>query len=443
MRARVANWILYIFIAVLAVTLLALPFHAFISTWGGTAAGPLLVWKSWKEILLLAVLPLAITYLFLRSDVAKVLWARWINKLIAFYFLLHVALAVISPASSNAVLAGLAFNLRFLGIFLLAQMVVASATPLVHKFKKLVMPWLLVATVLISLMAIAQVALLPKEFLTQFGYDKNTTIAPYVLIDQNPDAVRAFATLRGPNELGSYLLLPLAVALVVVIGQRRNILAGAALGLGGVALALTGSRSAWLGAVVMLVTLLVLWLPPKRLAKVAVWGGVPALLVGGLFLLAATAVPSLRLAVFHSSPGDSSLFEGSSEKHWQASYDGARDALDHPLGQGVGTAGPASFYGDSPKIAENYFVQLAQEVGLAGVVLFVAINLLLAAQLWRTRRELWAKLLLASLVGLTTVNLFLHGWVDDPTAMTWWLIAGLYAFVPQQQPKKRSSIRTV
>ena len=64
-----------------------------------------------------------------------------------------------------------------------------------------------------------------------FGYDKLLTIAPYVLLDSNQDALRAFATMRGPNDFGSYLLLPLLLALALVIDQKRNILAGAALGL--------------------------------------------------------------------------------------------------------------------------------------------------------------------------------------------------------------------
>jgi len=60
-------------------------------------------------------------------------------------------------------------------------------------------------------------------------------------------------------------------------------------------------------------------------------------------------------------------------------------------------------------------------------------------QLWRQRSELWAKLLLASLVGISVINLFLHGWSDDPTAMTWWLIAGLYVFAPRSGKIKGKS----
>lgn len=428
MRLRFANALNHGLAAVLAGILVLLPIHAFVSTWGGTAIGPLLVWKSWKELLLLVLIPIVTAYLVARADVFKVLWGRWVNRLILAYVVVHAVWAFLSPANTDAVFAGLAFNLRFLAVFVLAQAVIAGNEKLAHRLKKFVVPCLLVITAAVSALAIVQVTLLPADFLAQFGYNKDTTIAPYILLDDNQDALRAFATMRGPNELGSYLMLPLLLALALVIIQRRNVLAGAALGVGVVALVLTGSRSAWLGALVALVVLAALWLPSKKLLKWSTIAAVPCVLLAALLFWLATTVPSIRLAVFHSSPGEP-LLEGSSEKHWQATYSGVQDVLAHPLGQGVGTAGPAGYYGDTePKIAENYFVQIAQEVGVVGLLLFVGINLLLAIDLWRLRTELWSKLLLASLAGLSVVNIFLHGWVDDPTAMTWWLVAGLYAF---------------
>lgn len=442
MRLRFDGFLIGALTLSLGVVLVLLPLHAFLSTWGGTAIGPLLVWKSWKELLLVALVPLVVAYLVARSDVFKVLWSRWVNRLILAYVVLHAVWAWLSPANADAIFAGLAFSLRFLAVFVLAQLVVASGAPVVHKLKKIVAPWLLIATIAVSAFAIVQVVFLPADFLAQFGYNKDTTIAPFVLIDDNPDALRAFATMRGPNELGSYLILPLLLALSLVIKERRNVLAGAALGLGVVALALTGSRSAWLGAVVALGTLALLWLPPARLKKWLAWGVVPALIVGAVGLWMAVNVPAVRLAVFHSSPDDPHLLEGSSEKHWEASYNGAVDAINHPLGQGVGTAGPASFYGDAtPKIAENYYIQVAQEVGVAGLLLFLAINIALAFRLWRQRNELWSKLLLASFAGLSVINIFLHGWADDPTAMTWWLVAGLYAFAPHGHKSSKIKAR--
>lgn len=440
MKERASRVLVGIFITVLGLLLVALPFHAFISTWGGTAVGPLLVWKSWKELLLLALVPLVITYLFLQPEVWRILWGRWVNKLALVYLCIHIIWAFLSPAGMNAVLAGLAFNLRFIAVFILAQIVVASGAPLVHKLKKFVSPWLLVVTIVISILAAIQTMFLPADFLAQFGYNKDTTIAPYILVDENKDALRAFATMRGPNELGSFLMLPLLLALALVIDERRNVLAGVALGLGVIALGLTGSRSAWLGVIAALVVLAALWLPKKKLTKIIMWGTIPAVFLGAFVFWLAATVPEVRLAVFHSSPGDPSLFEGSNQKHWEATYNGVKDVAGHPLGQGVGVAGPASYYGNSPKIAENYFVQIAQEVGIIGMLTFLAINVLLAVQLFKQRHELMAKLLIASLAGMTVVNVFLHGWVDDPTAITWWLVAGLYTFAPHNH--KRSNIKS-
>lgn len=431
---RLSNILATTLLAGLAAILVLLPFHAFLSTWGGTAVGPLLVWKSWKEILLLVLLPVAICYLCLRPDVARTLWSRLVNRVVLVFAGVVSVGIVLSPASFEALAAGAMFDLRFLAIFLLAQIVAEAKLAGVEKLKKWCGPALLGATVLLGILAIIQVYGLSKEFLVQFGYDKDATIAPFILVDQNQDALRAFATMRGPNTLGAYLLLPIALALALIINQRRNWFAWAAIGFGGIAVFLTGSRSAWLGVVATAVILLALNIPRKKLGQFLVWAVPTGLVLAGTLLTLALTVPAVRLAVFHSSPGDPTLFEGSTEQHWQATLTGIKDVIAHPLGQGVGTAGPASFY-DQPKLAENYFVQIGQEVGAIGFGIFVAICVLIALQLWRTRAQFWSKVLLASFVGLTGINMLLHGWADDPTAMTWWALAGLFAFNHERKIK--------
>ncbi|HEU5186907.1 MAG TPA: O-antigen ligase family protein [Candidatus Saccharimonadales bacterium] len=424
-----------VLLAGLAVILLLLPVHAFLSTWGGTAIGPLLVWKSWKELLLAGLLPVTLLFLWLRPDITKILWSRWVNRLILVYAFVTGIGALFSPAQFEAIAAGLMFNLRFFALFLLAQIVVESGLPVLEKFKTWCAPALLVITVLLGVVAMAQVYVLPKDFLVQFGYDKGSSIAPYILVDENPDALRAFATLRGPNTLGAYLLVPLALALVLILKQRRTVLVWAAIVFGLAALLLTGSRSAWLGALAMATVTVLLHVPRGKL-KPFLAKAVPLGLAAIAAVVAlALAVPAVRLAVFHSSPGDPTLLEGSSEQHWQATLAGVADVLAHPLGSGVGTAGPASFYASQVKLAENYFVQIAQEVGVVGLILFALICIALARQLWAGREYMWPKVLLAAFAGLTIINVFLHGWADDPTAMTWWGLAGLFVFEERRKIK--------
>lgn len=412
------------FFAILAL----LPFHAFLTTWGGTKIGPLLLWKSWKEILLLLLLPLVIWFLWRRQDLLRAIWSRTVNKLIFAYIALHLLWALLFTQEPQAELGGLMFNLRFLAVFLLAQFIVLARPTLLKKIEPWLTPALLAVTVLIALLAVVQVTVLPANFLENFGYNRQDSIAPFILLDDNQDALRAFATLRGPNAFGAYLLLPIGLAALLLVKGRRNFLTIVALGLGLIALILSGSRSTWLGAVAMAVMLAFMLIPKKNLITVAKITLPIVVILTALVIWLAALVPSLRLVIFHSSPGDPSLIEGSSEAHLQATAAGIEQVVANPLGSGVGSAGPASFYNTAPNLAENYFVQIAQEVGLFGLAIFVAINVLILKHLWRARDQVWPSVLLASFAGLTVVNLFLHGWADDPTSMTWWALAGLFAF---------------
>lgn len=413
----------------LAFILVLLSVHAFISTWGGTAIGPLLVWKSWKEILIAALVPLVVWLCILRPDIAKQVWGKWYNKVIAGFAVLTIAASIFSAASGEAVIAGLLIDLRFLAVFVLAQVIVASGAPWVAALKTWALRWLVATGVFLAVLAVLQVTVVPKEFLTQFGYDKDATISPYLLVDQHPDALRAFATMRGPNTLAAYLLLPLATALVMWWQNRRRLWPLAASGLMVVAIFLSHSRSGWLGAAAMMATLAFVTLPRETLMKWLKFGTVPAILLAALVLWLATTIPAVRLAVFHSGGNDptESLLEGSSDQHWQSTFKGIVAIAENPLGTGVGTAGPASFYNtnQAPEIPENYFVQVGQEVGIVGLGLFVALSVLIWQALWRHRSDALVRALLASFIGINVINIFLHGWADDPTAMTWWALAGL------------------
>ena len=424
----------------LVIMLVLLPLHAFISTWGGTAIGPLLVWKSWKEILLAALVPVVVWLCVIRPDITRTVWARWYNKVIVAYVLVTIGWAVASPASSDAVIGGLLMNLRFLAMFVLAQVVIAGGAPWVEKLKNRLAVWLVACGALLAVLAILQVTIIPKDFLTQFGYNKDTTISPYLLIDDNPTALRAFATMRGPNTLAAYLLLPLAAALLLWWQNRARWWAAGSAVVMAAAIFATHSRSGWLGALATLVVLAFVALPRDKLITWLKFGTIPAIALVAAVLWLATTVPAIRLAVFHSGGNDpnESLTEGSSDQHWQATAKGAVTIVEFPLGQGVGTAGPASFYNTNqpPSIPENYYVQIGQEVGLVGLALFMVICVAVAREFWQ-KPGVWPRALLASFVGIAVINVFLHGWADDPTAMTWWAVAGLAIGAPV--PKKVKS----
>jgi len=117
----------------------------------------------------------------------------------------------------------------------------------------------------------------------------------------------------------------------------------------------------------------------------------------------------------------------SNEGHFTAFKQGVSDLWHHPLGEGPGTAGPASFYNNHcpARIAEDYFIQVGQETGWLGLGLFIVINIGVGYLLWTRREHPLALSLFASLIGLTFINLLSHAWTDDTLAYVWWGLAGI------------------
>ena len=59
-KRKISDMLIWAMAASTTVIVALMPVHAFVSTWLGTMIGPLLVWKSWKEILLAAIIPVVV-----------------------------------------------------------------------------------------------------------------------------------------------------------------------------------------------------------------------------------------------------------------------------------------------------------------------------------------------------------------------------------------------
>jgi len=417
-------WLQWTIFAGLALVVVYLPFHAFISTWGGSAIGPLEIWKSWKEyFLVLLAIPMAI-WLSLKPDRWKVLFrdplAWWI---VAFVVVLgFLGVINLDRNGTDATLAGLAMTGRYLLIFTLAYTLFKFGAWRWDELRGRITKYLIGIGIVVAVLGLIQVFVLPNDFLSQFGYDKDKTIAPYTLIDENPEAPRAFATLRGPNDYAAFLILPI---ILTVLAAKRSRWWLVATGILLLALFESSSRSAWLGALLAIVTLFAMTYGKAILSSRKWQLGIAGVLVAGVVvMIAAVSIPSIRLEIFHSSPGDSSLTEGSTDNHWQATARGLSRVLSDPMGCGPGCAGPASYYGDSPRISENYYVQLAEEVGVSGLILWIGVAVMVLQRLWKQRKDQLAMGLFAAFIGISLVGFWLHVWADDPLSLTWWALAG-------------------
>lgn len=418
---KYANRLSWYFLVVIALV----PFHAFLTTWIGSNAGHLDLWRIWKEVAVVLAAPVVLYLGFRNISTRTWLLRSALIKLIGAYIVLHLVLGAwalqTGRVNMEALIYALLINLRFLGFFVLV-VILARMSPVLrqHWWKAVVVPCGIVA-----IFGLLQVFVLPHDFLRHFGYGPDT-IPAYQTVDNKLEYQRVQSTLRGANPLGAYLVLMIALATAWFLNSRKRVWQG----IGGIAVLLlalffTYSRSAYIGTLLALGVLGLVKLRTKVALKYI------ALALGCLTIVSGATIYVLRdqdfvqNTLFHSDETSVSA-ESSNEKRASALQGGVDDVVDEPLGRGPGTAGPASMRNDHPsRIAENYYLQIGQEVGWLGLGIFVAIQSYIAARLWRNRTEWLHMALLASLVGLTFVNFVSHAWTDDTLAYVWWGLCGV------------------
>ncbi len=457
--AKAADYASY----VLGVIFVVLPFHAFLTITIANISGSYDLLRLWKEAVLLLLAPLAALLVWKTPGLWQRLRSGWLFWAMATYALLHVCLGFAAllkgQVNTYALVYAWTINLRPLLIFIIAFAVAARSSWLRDNWHKLLL-WPAVAVVAFGLL---QLFALPIDFLQRFGYDIGT-IMPFETVDEKLDYIRIQSTLRGANPLGAYIVLILAGLAVLLLRQSQkdaedasNEAVGAKLEqkegrqITGVTffsaclivLMATYSRSAYIGA--LLAVLASVWFVlhgRKARQRLAVGLVVFAIVAGG-----AAAIfrenDRFENTFFHTDENSASPMS-SNESRTSALQSGLHDVMSEPFGRGPGTAGPASQHNVYPeRIAENYYLQIGQEVGWVGLGLFITINLLISKELWRRRSDALARTLLAALVGVAFINLLQHAWADDTLALIWWGLAGVAVTlaVPMKAGEKSARIR--
>lgn len=353
------------------------------------------------------------------------------------YFVILLIFGFVSYAThhvdTKALFYGWLSDSRYL-IFFLATLIFASKTKLLNnKAIKLV---LLPATIVI-LFGLLEIFVLPRNFLTHFGYNSKT-IMPYQTINNNSRYVRILSTLRGSNPLGAYLVIPLSLATVLFIRGKKRWQTVVIFLAGLIVMFFSYSRSAWIGLAVA-VALSIYWgLKSKKIKKSLLYIAIGMLVILGITAIIERHNHRFQNIFFHTQTHSASKIS-SDQAHINYLRAGFDQLITEPLGKGPGTAGPASVYNNHPaRISENYYIQIGQEVGWLGLVVFIAINILVALSLWARRQDTLSLALLTSFIGLAVVNMVLPAWTDDTLCYLWW---GLAAIAIAQKPKiKRSQL---
>jgi hypothetical protein len=410
------------------VILLLVPFHALLTVWLSSIFGHYTGLRLWKEVLLMLCIVGVIYLLATDHKIRSHTLSRRLVWLILAYAALNVVWGLLAldqkEVTAKALGYGLISNLRYLAFFLVTWAVALRMTRLRTHWRWIVY----VPAIGVVVFGLLQAFVLPNDFLRHFGYGP-TTIPVIETINSNHNYIRLASTLRGANPLGAYLLIPISLLTILLIRNGRSWRQGVFLAGSAVVLFFTFSRSAWLGAILSVATLLLLSKLSQKTQRIALGVVVLMAVVAVVVTISFRHNPRFQNFVFHTET-NSQIQIDSNESRYAALRSGFNDVAGDALGEGPGTAGPASFYNDNkPRIAENYFIQVGQETGWLGLLLFLLINVGVAALLFVRRADPLALSLFASLVGLTFINLLSHAWADDTLAYVWWGLAGV-AMVP-------------
>ena len=448
MKQRVPNLYIQILRWGIGGILVIAPFYAALSIWLASGLHHLDFFKIWKEVALAILGLILLGFVFTHKQYAKLIWRKKLLLLIVAYtaLLLIDGFYVIfrSEVSEKAVIYGWLIDIRPVAIFAVALLTFTIS----RQTNWPPFPWkklLLIPALIAITFGFLQMTVLPKDILRHIGYGPSTTLS-YQTVDNQPNLVRVQSTLRGPDPFGAYIGI-IQVALVALFiedkAPKKRLAWGAFFLLSLIVLYGTYSRGAELGLLASLVVLLAI---EKRRAfrkhlLVVVGVGV-IVLAAGIFAAARGNYLAQNL-LFHSSNRSTSA-QSSNAQRVQAYKNAVKDIAHHPLGSGVGSAGPASRRNSKGpvKIAENYFLQIGQEVGLLGMAMFIAISIMVAFELWQRRQATLAKILLSSLAGITIINMVMHGWADDTLAYVWWGLAGLACAPAILKANKSSNEKT-
>lgn len=379
--------------------------------------------KSWKEIFMLLLVPLALL-LITKRKLWRELAKDWIFRLTILYAALHLVLVSLLWQGAAPTLAGLAIDLRYVLFFGLAYV----AVRLMPRARGQFVIAAIIGAFIVMLFATLQL-FLPPDILSHIGYSKQT-IAPYLTVDKNPDYIRVNSTLRGPNPLGAYAGMVLGLLAAALVRTRLNLQNKRVL-VGTIVLAVNASIALWISysrsaLVAGLVTVLVVVsLSFLRKLSPRVWI-VSLVVLSGLAsgLVLARDTPFVSNVLFHENPAGGSEIS-SNEDHVESLEYGLVQLVREPFGSGVGSTGSASLLGEQPTIVENQYLFIGHETGWLGLIVFLVLFVLIMTRLWKQRQDWLALGMFASGIGLSLIGLLLPVWADDTVSIVWWGLAGV------------------
>lgn len=414
---------------ILGNTVLALfiymPFHLFLSRWLSTYTGGLMLWEVGKDIVTLLALAISV-YLFFQEKLFTNKYVSWLTGLITVYGLLHLVYLFDGSLDRRAVIMGTLYNLRFF-IWLFIGYIAGKTNPpeLIHRCLRIIA----VTSVIVAAVGFLQY-FLPKDLMEHFGYSIERGAKPSFFIDDKPDFPRVMSTIRDPNSLGAFLVLPITMFWLRLYSskdrQRRTLYTGA-FTLCILAMLLAFSRSALVGTMIALTIATILNFKQiifKLLKRFAI-----PMVVGLVILVSLLPIVyrsyTFQNLVLHS---DQKTVEADpNEKRVQVQTLAVKEIIRHPFGHAPGTAGLIAISNTKGGlITENYYLQIGYETGIPGLFLYLTL-LYLVYRLICSGKKLSEEqiVLIGSFWAYAFIGLLIHLWSNESVSLQFWLLSGL------------------
>ena len=403
--------------------LFSVPFYALLTVWGSSLVGHYTYLRLYTEVILIICTVAAIYLVSLDKKIRQKLFSSKLMWLIILYCTLVLIVGLGAYYTKNVTAKAFGYGPTIDTRYLLFFVVCLVAGYMSNFIRKNWMTIVLWPAGIVTAFGLLQAFVLPRDFLKHFGYN-SSTIMPYGTINSNQGYVRIQSTLRGVNPYGAYLVILISLLGSIILKIKQSWVYLTLFLASIITLIYTFSRSAWIGVFVALTLIIFVYAyKTKFFIPLCIAGLVIILGISGIALSAHSA--RLQNIIFHTQ-SNSSIKVSSDQGHLSGLKNGLKDIYHQPFGGGTGTAGPASTYNPKrTRIAENYYIQVGQETGVIGLILFVAINILVALYLWKDRSDALSLGLFASFIGLFVVNMFSHAWTDPTLSYIWWGLAGI------------------
>ena len=403
-----------------------MPFHIFLAQSLSLSTGGLDVWKVAKDFVTIFLLVFAIVFALYSQKLRdnKIFIITFILAIV--YGLLHFLTYIFSKQTSLSVaMLAATYNNRLFWYFLIAFVGVRLVKD--KNIDVRVIKLILAISTLVCLVGLLQ-WFLPKDILTHIGYSIERGVKPNFFINDDINYPRIMSTIRDPNSLGAFLILPtllLASLYGKVKKERKRLIAGLLL-LHALILILTFSRAAWVGIIISGLTLLII--SNKKKASFLLkqyWMILVALIIlFGVGLYSQRQSYFVRSMVFRIDDKNKATDPDSDQLHVYFIEKGVNGVIQKPMGYGPGTAGIVSIQNENGgTLTENYYIQIAHEVGVFGLLIFVmawgyVVKLLVQA------KSVLGTTLVASACAYAVMAMVMHLWSNEAVAAQWWLLAG-------------------